>query len=506
MEAWPRARAISALEIPATIVSPPTPPVGRRHSALRPNRPGSRVQKGSRLDGAVAEWLAYAWRRGPNRGSRLGDGGAWRHGGHRRPRDGLRDILRLHRNVGRGGLSKFAGQISGLSGADAIDLADLSFNSSTEATFLGTATGGTLTITNGAQTEEIALKGDYLSSTWTVSSDGAGGTSIVDPVASTNWQMMKVGAGGFADGLDIDPDGTMVVRTDTNGAYLWNGTSWQQLVTSSSMPAAFLAANPAGSGQGVYEIQMAPSNSNIMYMMFDGYVFSSANKGTTWTQTSFAQVTENANDSFRMDGQKMAVDPNNPNIVYVGTPQNGLWVTTNGGQSWSKVSAIPVSESSNGSYPGITGILFDPAIGGVVNGVTQTIFASSYGNGVYESTNGGSTWTKLSGGPSDVQYAAVSSTGAYYATDGSNSVALRRRRVDRIAEPGRPGIQSIAINPNNPNEIVTVRHGWLSNVSYNGGATWSGIDCRHRQRRRIFPGWRKAQTGERRRVSHVSAA
>ena len=25
-----------------------------------------------------------------------------------------------------------------------------------------------------------------------------------------------------------------------------------------------------------------------------------------------------------IDGQKMAVDPNNPNVVYVGTPQNGL--------------------------------------------------------------------------------------------------------------------------------------------------------------------------------------
>ena len=53
--------------------------------------------------------------------------------------------------------------------------------------------------------------------------------------------------------------------------------------------------------------------------------------------------------------------------------------------------------------------------------MTQTIFASSYGNGVYESTNGGTTWTALSGGPTDVQYAAVSSTGVYYAVgDGSN--------------------------------------------------------------------------------------
>jgi hypothetical protein len=373
----------------------------------------------------------------------------------------------------------FKGNVSGLSGADTIDLADLSFNSSTEATFLGTATGGTLTVTNGDQTEEIALTGDYLSSTWTVSSDGAGGTDVVDPVVSTNWQTLKVGAGGFADGLDIDPDGTMVVRTDTNGAYLWNGTSWQQLVTSSSMPAAFLAANPASTGQGVYEIQMAPSNSSIMYMMFDGYVFSSTNKGATWTQTAFAPVTESPNDAFRQEGQKMAVDPSNPNIVYVGTPQNGLWVTTNGGKSWSQVSAIPVSGTYDGQYPGITGILFDPAIGGVVNGVTQTIFASSYGNGVYESTNGGATWSKLSGGPTDVEYAAVSSTGVYYAVgDGGTSLWSYANGVwkELLNQGSWPGIESVAVNPNNPNEIVAVDQANGVNVSYNGGATWSGDD------------------------------
>ena len=44
-------------------------------------------------------------------------------------------------------------------------------------------------------------------------------------------------------GMDIAPDGTMVVRTDTYGAYIWNGTQWQQLVTSTSMPAAFTTQN-----------------------------------------------------------------------------------------------------------------------------------------------------------------------------------------------------------------------------------------------------------------------
>ena len=80
-------------------------------------------------------------------------------------------------------------------------------------------------------------------------------------------------------------------------------------------------------------------------MMFDGYIFQSTNKGTTWTQTSFAQVTgDNPNDPIiKLDGQKMAVDPKNPNIVYAGTTKNGLFVTTNGGASWQSVSGVPAS-------------------------------------------------------------------------------------------------------------------------------------------------------------------
>ena len=261
----------------------------------------------------------------------------------------------------------FTGEVSGLAGSDAIDLADVSYGVQTQVTYLGNTTGGTLTITDGVHTANIALQGDYLSSTWTLSSDGNGGTVVVDPAANTNWQTLKVGAGGYVRNLDIAPDGTMVGRTDTYGAYLWNGTQWVQLVTSASMPAAFVAANQDQGilGQGVYEIQIADSNTQIFYMMYDGYVLKSTNQGTTWTQTSFAQVNPNSsanpNDSFAQYGQKMAIDPNNPNIVYVGTELNGLFVTTNGGTTWSSVTQVPASVVSSGSSPGFTGILFDPA-------------------------------------------------------------------------------------------------------------------------------------------------
>ena len=74
----------------------------------------------------------------------------------------------------------FTGEISGLAGSDAIDLADVSYGVQTQVTFLGNATGGTLTISDGVHTANIALQGDYLSSTWTLSNDGHGGTVVVD--------------------------------------------------------------------------------------------------------------------------------------------------------------------------------------------------------------------------------------------------------------------------------------------------------------------------------------
>ena len=375
----------------------------------------------------------------------------------------------------------FTGQVSGLTGSDVLDLADISYGASTTATFLGNASGGTLTVSDGTQAVALALVGDYLSSSWNVSSDGNGGTDVVDPVSPNDWQALGVGAGGYLTGIDVAPDGTMVVRTDTYGAYIWNGTEWQQLVTSTSMPAQFLTAdNLQNASQGVYEIQIAPSNSSILYMMFEGYIFVSTNKGTTWTETSFAPVTASPGDNYRTDGQKMAVDPNNPNIVYAGTPSNGLFVTKNGGATWQSVSGVPISlMDGSGDYPGITGIEFDPALG-ETGGNTNTIFAASYGNGVYESINAGTSWALLSGGPTEVISAAVSSTGVYYATndngDTSSLWSFAGGQWTELLSDYSGDVKTVAVDPSNPSEIVVQSGGGNIDVSYNAGETWSGFN------------------------------
>ena len=72
---------------------------------------------------------------------------------------------------------------------------------------------------------------------------------------------------------------------------------------------------------GVYEISIAPSAAPLrLYMAFRGLVYRSDDRGSHWARTAFVNVAMNANDDFRTAGQKMAVDPANPDVVYVGTP------------------------------------------------------------------------------------------------------------------------------------------------------------------------------------------
>ena len=77
----------------------------------------------------------------------------------------------------------YTGSISGFSktGHTSLDLLDIGFVGSTEATFSGTKTGGVLTVTDGTHTAKINLEGNYLSSTFVASSDGHGGTIVIDP-------------------------------------------------------------------------------------------------------------------------------------------------------------------------------------------------------------------------------------------------------------------------------------------------------------------------------------
>jgi photosystem II stability/assembly factor-like uncharacterized protein len=177
-----------------------------------------------------------------------------------------------------------------------------------------------------------------------------------------------------------------------------------------------------------------------------------------------------------MWGQKMAVDPANPNVAYVGTPESGLFVTDDGGVTWRSIGAIPSSApASNGQFPGITGIVFDPSAG-MTSGKTNIIYASSYGHGVYRSTDAGASWTRLEGGPINVSHGKIATDGAYYVTgnDGSSVWRCFSGSWTNIT-PIKNSWGTVIVDPFDSARVIAVRVGGYLDISLDRGATWSGI-------------------------------
>src|SRR5262249_35269194 len=80
----------------------------------------------------------------------------------------------------------------------------------------------------------------------------------------------------------------------------------------------------------------------------------------------------------------MAVHPSNGNGLFCSS-QNGIWRSTDGANTWTRVLA------------GIgTGVLFDPTDGNVAYAAIGSPLGA-FGNGVYRSADGGETWESIKG-------------------------------------------------------------------------------------------------------------
>jgi hypothetical protein len=242
--------------------------------------------------------------------------------------------------------------------------------------------------------------------------------------ASPVFTNVAIGGGGYVTGIQIAADGRKACRVDVYDAYVRgpSDTQWRGVITEAGFPPSLGGIsgtrNMLNNGDlGVWEISIAPSNTNIVYMLIAGAMLVSFDFAVTWTlMTGFPAISwsTDANGSLaRISQKKIAVDPINPDVVYIGTPANGMYVTYNGtsgaSATFSSVSSVPAGTSRNG----INGIAFYPTSGST-GGKTNTIYAASYGNGVYSSTNAGSTWAlAASGGPINVTDGIVSG-GLYY--------------------------------------------------------------------------------------------
>lgn len=314
----------------------------------------------------------------------------------------------------------------------------------------------------------------------------SGGTNYV-------WKPIRLGAGGFATGIDTASDGTKIVRTDSAGAYIWddslNGGEWRPLITKSALSGTGL--DTPKSGGGVHAVAVAQSNPNVVYMAWKGYVLKSSNKGRNWTKLNIEGTDMNPNADCRAWGGRLAVDPANENVVYFGSIMKGLYAATDG-NTFTKVSSVPVAQTESycddggGTIPsaGITGIAFDKS-SGVTNGRTNVVYASSHKNGVYRSTNAGASFARTSGGPTSAIHGQAGN-GKYYAVgfNGKGSVTTVWRFDGSSWANVTPGgwegvvtgteVSTLNIDNKNPNTVVVADHAGDIYISTNGATSWVG--------------------------------
>ncbi|MEX2529933.1 MAG: glycosyl hydrolase [Gemmatimonadota bacterium] len=78
-------------------------------------------------------------------------------------------------------------------------------------------------------------------------------------------------------------------------------------------------------------------------------------------------------------------------ILYVGSAGGGVWKTTNGGVTWDPI----FDEEPVSSIGAIAVAKSDPSIVWVGSGESNNLRSSSWGNGVYKSTDAGASWTHM---------------------------------------------------------------------------------------------------------------
>jgi xyloglucan-specific exo-beta-1,4-glucanase len=107
----------------------------------------------------------------------------------------------------------------------------------------------------------------------------------------------------------------------------------------------------------------------------------SSNDGQSWIINQGWQdsIKVYGNSAWRCAGERLAIDPNNSNVVYCGTRLNGLYKTNDAALQWNKVNTFTAQGGKGGleTNGGISFVVFDSSATTTINSqIVSRIFTS----------------------------------------------------------------------------------------------------------------------------------
>lgn len=130
-------------------------------------------------------------------------------------------------------------------------------------------------------------------------------------------------------------------------------------------------------------IQLHPKNPDIIYVATNDYIYKSRDRGKSWTNLSKGMSHSRV--------IAMAIDPAYPATVYAGTKGDAVYKSYDGGQRWVSLRS-GLDDATISSV--VNQFVFDPAD-------NNHIFVATT-MGVFETRNGGESWTKRMDGMKEV--------------------------------------------------------------------------------------------------------
>jgi hypothetical protein len=229
----------------------------------------------------------------------------------------------------------------------------------------------------------------------------------------------KLLVSGRVTGVAADPVDANTLFIAAAGGGVWKttngGTNWTPLtdnLTSGGSPlpqfmGAVAETRDTANNEIVYAGMSEANNSGDSF--YGDGILVSRNGGATWTLTNAAGALTGQTVS------KIVIDPSDASggTAYAAVASlgvngpaavgSGIWKTTDFGAHWTNTTA---SLPNNPTYNSWSDVVIDP-------GTPNTLFAAegnpfndfgyATGNGVYESTNGGASWTVLRSAPTGTQ-------------------------------------------------------------------------------------------------------